>query len=69
MKVTIEYRVLKGRPLKKVAAAKGIKMIDDRQTPPDNHADFPLHRVECDVSDESDAAGTICELLGYSLPT
>ena len=68
MKVIIEYRVLKGQPLKKVAAANGIKVIEDRQMPPDKHADFPLHRVECYVPDESDAARAICELLGYAVP-
>jgi hypothetical protein len=69
MKVTIEYSILKGRPLQKSAVATGAKVISDKQVPPDNSADFPLHRIECYVADESQAARIICELLGFGMPT
>lgn len=68
MKVIIEYRILHGRPLKKDKPPKGVRSIRDEQIPPDQHADFPLHRLEYAVEDGSETARAICGLLGVSFP-
>ena len=68
MKVTIEYTMLHGLPLKKGNPAKGVRVIQDQQTGPGSHADFQTHRLEYGVEDGSDAAKAICGLLGLTLP-
>jgi len=68
MKVIIEYTILHGRPLEKGQTAKGVRAIHDQQTGPGAHADFPVQRLEYGVEDGSDAARTICELLGLTQP-
>ena len=69
MKVIIEYTMLHGQPLEKGAPVKGVRTIQDQQTGPGAHADFPMHRLGYGVEDGSDAARTICELLGLKQPT
>lgn len=66
MKVIIEYTMVHGRPLEKGTPSKGVRAIQDQQTGPGPHADFPVHRLEYGVEDGSDAARIICEMLGVS---
>lgn len=68
MKVIIEYRILHGNALTRDKAPKGVRSIRDEQIPPDQHADFPLQRLEYAVEDGSETARAICELLGVSFP-
>jgi hypothetical protein len=70
MKITIDYSVLNDRPLQKGCSITRRKVIADRSVHDgDRPGELPQQHIGFFVPDDSDAARTLCGLLGLTLPT